>query len=132
MNFCWHNYQLNILKALGMFKNGQGSVWRTIRVSDIIMVFNVTFNNNSVISWMSVLLVEETGVPSENHRPAASHWQTLSHNVVSSASHLSRIRAHNSISGDRHWRTNSIICFVYMFEIEQCINMFLSVVYYKE
>jgi hypothetical protein len=29
-------------------------------------------------------LVEETGVPEENQRPAASHWQTLSHNVVSS------------------------------------------------
>jgi hypothetical protein len=26
------------------------------------MVFNVTFNNISVISWMSVLLVEETGI----------------------------------------------------------------------
>jgi len=26
----------------------------------------------------------EKGVPRENHRPAASHWQTLSHNVVSS------------------------------------------------
>jgi len=25
------------------------------------MVFNVTFNNISVISWWSVLLVEETG-----------------------------------------------------------------------
>jgi hypothetical protein len=31
--------------------------------------------------------VEETRVPGENHRPAASHWQTLSHNVVSSAPH---------------------------------------------
>jgi hypothetical protein len=37
------------------------------------MVFNVTFNNISVISWRSVLLVEETGVPGENHQPAASH-----------------------------------------------------------
>jgi hypothetical protein len=27
------------------------------------MVFNTTFNNISVISWLSVLLVEETGVP---------------------------------------------------------------------
>jgi hypothetical protein len=27
-------------------------------------------------------LVKETGVPGENHQPAASHWQTLSHNVV--------------------------------------------------
>jgi hypothetical protein len=48
------------------------------------MVFNATFNNISVISWWSLLLVEETRVPGENHRPATSHWQTLSHNVVSS------------------------------------------------
>ena len=27
------------------------------------MVFNATFNSISVISWRSVLLVEETGVP---------------------------------------------------------------------
>jgi hypothetical protein len=31
--------------------------------SGVIVVFNVTFNNISVISWQSVLLVEETGVP---------------------------------------------------------------------
>ena len=48
------------------------------------MVFNATFNNISVILWQSVMLVEETGVAGENHWPAASHWQTLSHNVVSS------------------------------------------------
>ena len=48
------------------------------------MVFNPTFNNISVISWRSVLLVEETWVPRENHIPVVSHWQTLSHNVVSS------------------------------------------------
>ena len=48
------------------------------------VVFNATFNTISVISWRSVLLVEETEGPEENHRPAASHWQTLSHNVVSS------------------------------------------------
>jgi hypothetical protein len=33
------------------------------------MVFNVTFNNVSVISWWSVLLVEETG---ENNRPVST------------------------------------------------------------
>ena len=62
-----------------------------------LMVFNATFNNISVISWQSVLLVEETGRPGENHWPVASHWQTLSHNVV----HLTliEIRTHN-ISGD--------------------------------
>ena len=47
-------------------------------------MFNATFNNISVISWRSVLLVEETRVPSENRRPVTSHWQTLSHNVGSS------------------------------------------------
>jgi hypothetical protein len=48
------------------------------------MVFNATFNNILVISWRSVLLVEETGVPGENHRHVASHRQTSLHNVVSS------------------------------------------------
>jgi hypothetical protein len=62
------------------------------------MVFNATFNIFLAISWLSVLLVEETG---ENHRPAASHGQTLSHNVVSSTPRLSRIQTHNA-SGDRH------------------------------
>ena len=44
------------------------------------MVFNITFNNISVISWQSDLLVEETG---ESHQPATSYWQTLLHSVVS-------------------------------------------------
>jgi hypothetical protein len=48
-----------------------------------VMVFNATFNNISVILW-SDLLVKETGGPGENHQSAASHLQTLSHNVVSS------------------------------------------------
>ena len=60
------------------------------------MVFNATFNNISVISWQSVLLVEETGLPGENHWPVACHWQTLSHNAV----HLTliEIRTHNATS----------------------------------
>ena len=41
------------------------------------MVFNATFNNISVLSWWSVLLVEETRVPGENHRPVTGHQQTL-------------------------------------------------------
>jgi hypothetical protein len=65
------------------------------------MVFNTTFNNISVISWQSVLLVEETGIPGENHRPVASHWQTLSHNVVSRTPCHERVQTHN-FSGDRH------------------------------
>ena len=48
-----------------------------------MMVFNATFNNISAISGRSVLLVEETGVPGENHRG------------------MSGIRTHN-VSGDMH------------------------------
>jgi hypothetical protein len=44
------------------------------------MVFNATYHNISVMSWQSVLFVVETG---ENHRPAASHWQTLFHLAMS-------------------------------------------------
>jgi len=45
------------------------------------MVFNATFiYRGSQFYWT----VEETRVPGENHRPVASHWQTSSHNVVSS------------------------------------------------
>jgi hypothetical protein len=38
------------------------------------MVFDITFNNISVISWPSVLLVEETGVPSENHSKSLTNF----------------------------------------------------------
>ena len=39
----------------------------------MVMMLNATFNNFSAISWRLVLLVEETGVQREYHRPAASH-----------------------------------------------------------
>ena len=48
-----------------------------------LKVLNATFNNIFVISRRSVLLMKETGVPGENHRPVASHCQTLSHIVTS-------------------------------------------------
>ena len=64
----------------------------------IVMVFNATFNNILAISWRSVVLIEETGEPGEYDRPAASHCQTLSHNVVSSTPH--------NVSGDMHCKSN--------------------------
>jgi hypothetical protein len=57
----------------------------------------------SVISWQSVLLVDETVVPGENHRPVASHWQTLSHNVVLRTPRHQRDSNTHNFSGDRHW-----------------------------
>jgi hypothetical protein len=41
------------------------SLLHTFRVR--CMMLNATFNNISVILWRSVLLVEESGVPGENH-----------------------------------------------------------------
>jgi hypothetical protein len=42
----------------------------------IAMAFDATFNNISVISWRLALLVDETGILVENHRPAANHCQS--------------------------------------------------------
>jgi hypothetical protein len=39
----------------------------------MVVAFDATINNILVISWRSVLLVEEAGVTGEIHRPAASH-----------------------------------------------------------
>ena len=54
------------------------------------MVFNATFNNISVISWRSVLLVEETRVSGENHCKSLTNMLWLSGS-----------RTHN-VSGDRY------------------------------
>ena len=45
----------------------RSTIYSTIKISYWVkaMVLNATFNNISVISWWSVLLVEETGVPGE-------------------------------------------------------------------
>jgi hypothetical protein len=42
--------------------------------SDSLYAFNATFSNISAISWRPVLVIEEAGVPGENHRPWASNW----------------------------------------------------------
>jgi hypothetical protein len=42
------------------------------------IVLKATFSNISAISWRPALLVEEAGVPGENHRSWASNWLTSS------------------------------------------------------
>ena len=41
----------------------------------------------------------ESGITGENHRPAASHWQILSHNVALSTPRLNGIRTHRVVIG---------------------------------
>jgi hypothetical protein len=40
----------------------------------LFFVLNATFSNISAILWRPILVVEEAGVPGENHRPWASNW----------------------------------------------------------
>ena len=57
--------------SITIIDNGQPAhaiVWRGRG-----LVFNPTFNNISIISLLSIVLVAETGVPGENHRRAANH-----------------------------------------------------------
>jgi hypothetical protein len=59
-------------------KNLENSVvnivlYSIVRVRVMVMVLSATYSNISFISRLSVLFVEKTGVPGENHRPVASH-----------------------------------------------------------
>jgi hypothetical protein len=65
LTFSQRCIEITFLQSLYIL-NSTKRLWR-------VMVLSTTFNNISVISWLSVL----TGVPTENHRPAASHRQTM-------------------------------------------------------
>jgi hypothetical protein len=74
LRICWGHIGIKIKYSIHIkypTSTGKFNIWFRF------MVFNATFNNISVISWRSVLLVEETGVSGENHQPLESHWQTF-------------------------------------------------------
>jgi len=62
------------------------------------MVLNVTFNNSSVLSWRSVLLVKETGKPTDLSQVTDKLYHKLLYRVHFA---ISVNRTHN-VSGDSH------------------------------
>jgi Flp pilus assembly protein TadB len=75
-----------------------------------VIVFNAIFNNISVILWQSVLLVEETRVPRENHR------------ISQVTDKLYHIKSRQKVSGDRLVLNWHIICFWLVFTL---LNVFV-------
>ena len=65
--------QVNVAQDRRKTLKSQFKTFKSINIDLIFDVFNATFSNISAISWRPVLVVEEAGVPGENHRPWASN-----------------------------------------------------------
>jgi hypothetical protein len=68
-------------KPLALFSTKSSIISLGLVCQDVFGTYDVvdevemdaTVNNISVISWRSALLMEETGVPEDNHRPVTSY-----------------------------------------------------------
>ena len=69
-----------------------------------VMVCNATFNNITVISWRSVLLVEETGILREKHR--STYRKSLTN-----FNHPQLYRVHLAMSGIRTHNFSGVLGF---------------------
>ena len=78
-----------------------------------VLVLNTTFNNILDILWQSVLLVEKTGVPGENHGSVASHWQILYNDIMMvrtlHINHSSIFNCKNSLKFTKY--VAAVVCF---------------------
>ena len=93
------------------------------------MVFHATFNNISIISWQSVLLVEKTGVPGENLSQVTDKKKVAEHKKIQKISIYVRIHvivffffflgqippSYKSIDTIKCYNTSSISGTVYMY-----------------
>ena len=71
----------------------------------------------STIFHISLLLADETGARWENYQCVASHWQTLSHNVVSSTPRHDRdliVICTDCTGSCKDWILNIIYCIFYV------------------
>ena len=92
--------------AFSMLNNALDTGYKLSITSGFGLVwFNATFNNISVISWWSVLLVEETG----RTRRKPPTCQTLSHNVVHIALRVIRTNFCNEVKLKYNFRNIEII-----------------------
>ena len=73
-----------------------------VRVRLRFMVFNSTYNNISVISWQSILLVVETR---ETRRKPPTCHKSLTNYVVSNTPRLSGVRTHCIVSCKSNYHT---------------------------
>jgi hypothetical protein len=78
------------------------------------MVFKATFNNITVISWWSILLMEETGISGENH---LLHQMLLKLNYIC----LNLI----SLSCSKLYAGKSDVFFYFIFPTRTAIYFFL-------
>ena len=76
---CQTNFLMKYSKSRGNNSSNIGTIILLYFLFFYILCFNATFSNISAISWRPVLVVEEAGVPRENHRPWTSKTGKLYH-----------------------------------------------------
>ena len=96
----WYQLISSLFTQLSLKKKFEIHKWKCHNVLFVCFCLGFLwvffFNYISAILWRSYLLVEETRVPAENHRPIACHWQTLSHKCCIDLA-MNGVRTHTSV-----------------------------------